>query len=104
VEAFAEVRDVGFVEGAFFVEDFGDDAFGAEEERARLKPGLYKGRRAGRMPALQNERRGRRDFSLRRPTFSQERKGKKKSACCVRNEGRGGGDAFLSSARNDGRG
>ena len=31
MEAFAEVRDVGFVEGAFFVEDFGDDAFGAED-------------------------------------------------------------------------
>jgi hypothetical protein len=28
-----------------------------------------------------------RDFSLRRPTFLQEQKGKKKSACCVRNDG-----------------
>src|SRR3989442_12777982 len=28
-----------------------------------------------------------RDFSLRRPTLSQERKGKKKSACSVRNDG-----------------
>lgn len=31
MEAFAEAGDVSFVEGAFFVEDFGDDAFGAED-------------------------------------------------------------------------
>ena len=31
-----------------------------------------------------------RDFSLRRPTLSQERKGKKKSASSVRNDGQGG--------------
>src|SRR2546425_866522 len=31
-----------------------------------------------------------RDFSLRRPTLSQERKGKKKSACSVRNDGHDG--------------
>jgi hypothetical protein len=30
-----------------------------------------------------------RDFSLRRPTLSQERKRKKKSACSVRNDGGG---------------
>jgi hypothetical protein len=30
-----------------------------------------------------------RDFSLRKPTLSQERKGKKKSACSVRNDGGG---------------
>src|SRR5712664_1270721 len=32
-----------------------------------------------------------RDFSLRRPTLSQERKRKKKSACSVRNDGVAGG-------------
>jgi hypothetical protein len=32
-------------------------------------------------------RKRKRDFSLRRPTLSQERKRKKKSACFVRNDG-----------------
>jgi hypothetical protein len=33
------------------------------------------------------QRQEKRDFSLRRPTLSQERKRKKKSACSVRNDG-----------------
>ncbi|SRR6266849_8377216 len=36
-----------------------------------------------------------RDFSLRRPTASQERSGQKKSACSVRNDGVGGGRAGM---------
>src|SRR6266852_2606437 len=36
-----------------------------------------------------------RDFSLRRPTASQERSGQKKSACFVRNDGVGGGRAGM---------
>src|SRR5712692_5311750 len=38
-------------------------------------------------------RKRKRDFTLRRPTASQERSGKKKSACSVRNDGVGGGRA-----------
>jgi hypothetical protein len=37
---------------------------------------------------LENGRK-KKDFSLRRPTLSQERKRKKKSACSVRNDGGG---------------
>ncbi len=52
----------------------------AYEEFERTKFRRYKGR-------LEPKRK--RDFSLRRPTASQERKRKKKSACSVRNDGGG---------------
>src|SRR5260370_6944942 len=45
-------------------------------------------RSQSRDPVLTRRRAKRkRDFSLRRPTASQERSGKKKSACSVRNDG-----------------
>src|SRR6266478_2271452 len=44
-----------------------------------------------------------RDFSLRRPTASQERSGKKKSACSARNDG-GGGGSFGKRSSQDGAG
>ena len=37
VEAFAEARDVGLVEGALFVEPFGDDAFGADDRDSKIE-------------------------------------------------------------------
>jgi hypothetical protein len=40
-----------------------------------------------------------RDFSLRRPTFLQEQKVKKKSACSVRNDGLGRGRLLVGCGR-----
>jgi hypothetical protein len=64
----------------------------ASDERRKdidLKASYYKeGEREKRDFIPQNARDGA-EFSLRRPTLSQERKRKKKSACFVRND-RGG--------------
>jgi hypothetical protein len=54
------------------------------------------------LKAGENQPEEKRDFSLRRPTFSQERKGKKKSACSVRNDVQEGseGEEEISHSRN----
>jgi len=44
--------------------------------------GVERGERSARQ-----KQKEKRDFSLRRPTFSRERKRRKKSACSIRNDG-----------------